>query len=263
MRSSDFCPSRWRTLLDFNGLRSFDQLWSLELAWLEHPNREGRGWSGVGKVELRGHDGALRSLYVKRQENYGKRTVMHPLRPASTLAREIRRTLQLRACRIGTPEPVYFGERLVAGKRRAILITEELRDFGSLEALSAAWCLKEQPGPGERRAAIDAVAGALRELHRHRLQHGAMYPKHVFLAFRGPTAEARLIDLEKVKWRPLRLLVTLRDLDSLNRHADGWSRTNRMRFLLRYLCLDRMSPRARRLWKALTLKHTKKTRRRR
>jgi hypothetical protein len=100
----------------------------------------------------------------------------------------------------------------------------------------------------------------LSRLHRQRLQHSSAYPKHIFLNSGAIGVEARLIDLERVKWRPFRSLATRRDLDSLNRHSVGWSKSDKLRFVLRYLNLQRLSPRARRLWKVLARKQIRKRR---
>ncbi len=85
-----------------------------------------------------------------------------------------------------------------------------------------------------------------------------MYPKHIFLKMDDTGVSARLIDLERVKWRPLKFPALMRDLDSLNRHAAGWSKADRMRFLLRYLGEPRLSASARRIWQRLARRQARK-----
>ena len=89
---------------------------------------------------------------------------------------------------------------------------------------------------------IGRVATTLRHMHDSRLQHNCLYLKHIFVKEEaGGGVEVRLIDLEKAKWRPIRSLIATRDLYSLYRCAEGWSRTDRLRFFLAYRQEDQLS----------------------
>jgi hypothetical protein len=257
----DHCPEKWRAILEFNALNDFDDLWNIEAAWIEEPNAYRGGWSGVARTEIKTPGGGTRGVYLKKQEDYFTRTIRHPIVGVSTFAAEMHRIRQLSQRQIPTLEAVYFGQRRVEGKCRALLMTDELEGFQSLEMLVDHWTERDWPSLRQRRRVINATADLLRGLHRHNLQHSSMYPKHVFLRVEAKRVEGRLIDLERMKWRPLRSLAVARDLDSLNRHSPGWSNTDRMRFLLHYLGLDRMSPRAKRLWNRIARKRRRKMRR--
>lgn len=256
----DFFPACWRSIFEHNGLSGFDDLWDLELTWLEEPNHYRGGWSGVARFELEVPGQAAQGFYLKRQENYFARTALHPIRGIPTVSLEFRRICQFNECGIPTLEPVFFGQRANSAECRAILTTRELGGYESLEDLESDWARQGWPDFKERHAVIHAVADLLSLLHRRALQHGSAYPKHIFLKVEEIGGEARLIDLERVKRRPFRYLATLRDLDSLNRHSMGWSKTDRMRFLIRYLGLRRPSPGARRLWRTLARKQARKRR---
>ena len=71
--------------------------------------------------------------------------------------------------------------------------------------------------------------------------------------------EARVIDLEKSRRHPLRVMCTLRDLHSLNYYSQSvWSRTDRLRFLEKYLGIPRLNGYAKWLWHSLESRFGKK-----
>ena len=156
-------------------------------------------------------------------------------------------------------KPLYFAVRHVDGKLRAVLVTEELAGFRSLEAWAAEWTRRGWPTIGARRRVIGAVALAVRRMHAHRFQHNCLYAKHVFVKAEDfGEVDVRLIDLEKGKHRWWRRLAVHRDLDTLHRHSPGWRMTDRLSFLQAYL--EGSDSRARRrLWQTLARLSRKKT----
>lgn len=136
---SDFVDEKWREILAFNGLESFDALWNVDAKWFEEPNRRRGGWSGVSRYEMRLPEGNLAPVFIKRQENHGTWSWAHPIRGVPTFLREFQRIMTYRRCEIPSLQPVYFGARLRGGDQRAILITEDLAGFYSLEAYGEAW----------------------------------------------------------------------------------------------------------------------------
>ena len=105
-------------------------------------------------------------------------------------------------------------------------------------------------------ALLPAAAALVRGLHQLRLVHNSLYPKHLFAAADG--SRAALIDLEKMRWSVWRDRAMWRDLDTLNRHSAGWSRTDRLRFLLAYLDRSAVDRRTRRVWLRLAGRHARK-----
>jgi hypothetical protein len=241
------------------GLTTFDAWWTLPVSMVEPGNQGRGGWSNVGYHKAMASDGSTLGLYVKRQQDHVYRSWRHPLRGRPTGQREFR---VLRRCReIGIPAagPVLYAERRLDGHVQGVLVTQELAGYRALDDEVADWLrLGRPPGP-QRRRLLRAIAALVTALHGARFEHGCLYPKHLMIHtdwLAGGPAEATpavaLIDLEKCKRRWRRSTCTLRDLDTLNRHSLGWSRTDRGRFLGWYLGAGpRLSARGRRLWQRL------------
>lgn len=244
----------WPEVLRFNGLEDFDALWMMQAGWFEEPNKRRGGWSGVSRIVLKLPEGGETVVFVKRQENHMRRTLLHPVQGEPTFRGEIGNILSLRSAGIPTLEPLYYAERKTDAGWQCILITSELTDYQSLDEL-----LSEQGwevSRGERQALLYESARVIARMHANRLVHRALYPKHLFVNVE--TASVCLIDLEKMRHVLFRNRAMLRDLDSLNRHASCWSRSDRLRFLLCYLGQARVTPVVRKIWYKLLLKSGKK-----
>lgn len=242
----DYLATNWTDVLERNGFKSFDDWWQREAEWFEEPNYRRGGWSGVSRLELEDANGNKHAVFMKRQENHVAKTLRHPIKGIPTFVREMQNILQLKEANVAALTPVYFAVRTIDGNQRAVLVTESLDGFTPLEDVDQT-VLKHQ----ERRALIKAVAVLIRRLHAKRLQHNCLYPKHIFVKPSASGYEARLIDLEKTKKRPLERIAMVRDLDSLNRHAYGWSAADRLFFLHNYLGIEKLTPAVRRFWKKL------------
>jgi hypothetical protein len=257
---ADFANDAWRAVLARNGLDGFDALWNLEAPWFEPPNQRRGGWSGVARCELEDADGERRAVFLKRQENHKTFSWLHPFKGIPTFLREFRLILRYRAGGVPTLDPVYFAMRPTDAGHRAILMTVALDGFVPLDAYVAGW-QASRPAPAERRRVLAAVADLTRRIHACRIQHNCYYPKHVFVRV-GPdgAVEARVIDLEKSRWRPLALICALRDLDTLNRHAPEWRRGERLFFLKAYLRQERLTSYGKWLWRKLAARAASKRR---
>jgi hypothetical protein len=240
-----------------NGLVDFDSLWTLDAGWFEAPNQRRGGWSGVSRYQLKDGD----RVFIKRQQNHFFRSWRHFFRAIPTFTRELSRILGFELARIPALELVYFGQREFGDDIQSILVTRELAGFKPLDS-SAFMPLRKLAKPS-RQALIEEAAAVVRHMHNYRYQHNCLYPKHIFVKFteRG-TAEVRLIDLEKVKWRPAKRFAMLRDLGTLHRHAEGWTATDKLRFFLAYRQETRLSSSSKRvLRKILRGTHKKMARR--
>lgn len=257
----DFINERWRPILAHNGLRDFTALWELKADWFEEPNHRRGGWSGVSRCELALPDGGTTAIFLKRQENHKARIWSHPVHGAPTFLREFKHIMHYRACGVPTLEPVYFGMHKVGKDHRAILITEELSGFQSMEDRVQAWLKHGAPPRRERLAHLAAVAALLRQMHDHGIQHNCYFPKHVFTRVNADgTVDARVIDLEKSRWRPSRLLCAIRDLYTLNHHSLCWSKSDRLWFFKSYLQIDRLTSYAKWLWRLIERRSHRKNR---
>ncbi len=257
----DFINETWRPILAHNGLSSFEALWAREADWFEEPNHRKGGWSGVSRCELDLPGGGKRAIFLKRQENHKARLWNHPLRGVSTFLREFQHIMHYRAQGVPTLEPVYFGMRKVGKDDRAILITEELAGFVSVEDRVQRWLKDGAPPRPVRLRILQATADLLRRMHDHGIQHNCFFPKHVFVRFDASgEVEARVIDLEKSRWRPSRIVCARRDLYTLNYHSFCWSRSDRLWFFKAYLQIDRLTPFAKWLWRHIESRSAKKDR---
>jgi hypothetical protein len=243
----EVCDATWRSILAANGLAEFEALWNLPRDWFEPPNKRRGGWSAVSRHRLRLDDGSGVGVFVKRQQDHAYRNLLHPFRGRPTFERELRNIHAYRACGVPTLVPVYFGWRRHGGHQQAILITLELQGFCSLLALQREWTERGRPPRAQRLALLESLAALTRRMHGCGLQHNCFYPKHLFLRPQADAWELRVIDLEKTKRRRRRDAARVRDLSTLGRYAQGWSRSERLRFFLRYLQRKRLDPEARRL----------------
>jgi hypothetical protein len=247
----DHLAEHWRATFEHNGLRIFDDFWARQIAWFEKPNFRRGGWSGVGRWELSLPQGGSVAVFVKRQEDHVTRTWRHPFRGMATLRREFENVLQFQRFHLPAPGLLYFGERKVEGHLRAMLVTEELKGFRSLEAWTEEWAHHGWPPLAARRQWIGAIASVVRQMHARRFQHNCLYAKHVFVkAGNSGGVDVRLIDLEKARRCWWRRLAVYRDLDTLHRHTPGWRVTDRVRFINAYLGGSN-GRRQRQLWRAL------------
>lgn len=232
----EYFADNWQAIFEHNGFRTFDDFWQREIQWFEQPNFRRGGWSGVGRCELKTPAGGTVAVFVKRQENHVTRTWRHPIRGQPTLVREFGNLREFERLRLPAPALLYFASRRVEGKLRAVLITEELSGFRSLEARAEDWTRSGRLAMVVRGNWIQGIAGVIARMHAHRFQHNCLYAKHLFLKTgAGEPVQIRIIDLEKARRRWWRSQAVYRDLDTFNRHAPGLSRTDRLRFLKAYL----------------------------
>lgn len=258
---ADFIASGWHEILRHNGIHDFENVWRLAGEWYEPPDSWRSGWSGVVRCTLKlPTDGSV-EVFVKLQKNSLWRTVRHPWTGIPTVEKEWRNIRHCQERGLSTIEPVYFAKRRGGGNVRAVMMTKGLTDFVSIEDLLRRWRRFGWPPPATRASIVRQVASNVAAMHRHRLCHSSLYPKHLFIG--GPLASDSsgsvgedkvgvcLIDLESMRRCWFRWQAVLRDLDCLNRHFRGVSQTDRLRFLMAYLEIDRLTTLAKRLHRRL------------
>jgi hypothetical protein len=109
--------------------------------------------------------------------------------------------------------------------------------------------------PAERRQHARASGSLLRSIHALGQRHNCYYPKHIFL--RRDAAgkiEPCIIDLEKMRWTPVRRQAALRDIRTLFNRVPRWTRAQRLRFLLAYTGERRATREVKALWRRLVAK---------
>lgn len=201
---------------------TFQRWWEAQGEWVEEPNQRRDGESGVKRLRLADPQRPL--LYCKRQTGHLYRSLAHPFgRP--TALREYQALRALERLGIRVPRVVYCAAQRPAGQWQALLVTEELSGFVSLEQ----WY---QEARHLRDAAVQArllqrLGEMLARLHRAGWQHGCLYPKHIFLRVDGEGADAEvevaLLDLEKCRRRLWPRQASRRDMDQLRRRAPAIS----------------------------------------
>jgi len=237
----DFINKDHAQTLAVNRLNTYDLIWAYKQEWFEEPNSRRGGWSGVGRLELPTGEGAFK-VFLKRQEDHQRRTVRHPFAGEPTFACEFRTMMYLQRRGVPVPVPVFFGKRSVDGHARAILMTEELVGFRSLEDVTSDLFSEGKASVSVQRQILRGVAAAVKSLHAARVQHRSLYPKHLFVRWPSDSVpEVVVIDLEKSRIKWITALRMVYDLATLNRHAAHWSRTARMYFFLQYLGVSRLT----------------------
>ena len=258
---NDFLNERWRSVLAHNGLTDFQALWDLKADWFEEPNHRRGGWSGVSRCELNLPDGGTCAVFLKRQENHRARLWSHPIHGAPTFLREFNHIMHYKRCGVPTLEPVFFAMRKVGKDHRAILVTEELAGFVSMEDRVQGWLKEGAPPRKIRLSMLAEIAKVLQRMHDKGIQHSCFFPKHVFVRLDPDgKVEARVIDLEKSRWRPSKTLCAIRDLYSLNCHSMCWSRSDRMWFFKQYMGLAKLTTFSKWLWRKVSARTLKKGR---
>ncbi|HEY0562762.1 MAG TPA: lipopolysaccharide kinase InaA family protein [Methylophilus sp.] len=233
-----YLSNQFATLLQQHQLATFEQLWAHAIDWFETPNERRGGWSGVGRLNLDAHNGAVTSLFVKKQQNHGRRTLLHPVVGEPTFRREFKRLQFLAQHQFTCPKVVMYGESQVNNQQRAVLVTEALTDFVPLDVLMDTWFLSASIA--EKNSLMVRVATEIRRFHDLGLVHRALYPKHIFIKLSGiklsgAQPEVALIDLEKARFSWLGWYRTIFDLAALNRHTVGVRRTQRLKFFMYYM----------------------------
>lgn len=194
---------------------AFDRWWHSPGQWVEPANQRRGGESGVRL--LRQRDPMRPALYCKRQVGHTYRSWRHPF-GCPTILREQRAYQALSRLGIKTPDIVYCAARRRHGRWEALLVTEVLDGFVSLEQ----W-YEGAHDVALGKAVLRQIAVTLARLHRARWQHGCCYPKHIFVRVypgeeEASRVEIALLDLEKSRRRWCAESASRHDLSQLTRH---------------------------------------------
>lgn len=235
-----FYTPQTRNIFSANHLDSFDALWDLECEWFEEPNYRRNGWSGVVKYTLHGEHAEEYPVFIKRQENHNCRTLLHPLQGMPTFRREFINIRRLRKQQIPTLKSLFYAERRVYGKHRAILVTKSLEGFLSIEDY---WNQFPELNSILRKWIMQRTGQVLRNLHDAHFRHNCLYSKHIFVRINDISAaqeqDVRLIDLEKLKWMPSKPHIMRNDLGRMIRRCAPMSREDLEHMLNSYLSTNK------------------------
>jgi hypothetical protein len=228
-----FQSEKYQQMFAQHHLDDFAKLWNQHINWFEEPNQRRGGWSGVGQLTLPYDEHEL-NVFVKKQQNHGRRTLLHPFEGEPTFRREFKRLVFLEECHIKAPKVVLYSEQRVDDKVCAMLGTEALIGYEPLDIVMQRWQTESNGTRKQKKKLLKAIAEGIRDFHKTGLVHRALYPKHIFIKDAESQPEIAFIDLEKARHSFLFLYRAYFDLSALNRHAEFWSKTDRLFFFLQY-----------------------------
>lgn len=231
-------PEHQQTL-ELNQMDAFEAIWDFKVDWFEEPNERRGGWSGVGRMSLENNVQEPLSLFVKKQQNHGRKTCLHPLKGEPTFKREFERLKFLEKHQFAAPQVVFYAESNINAHQRAILMTKALEEYVPLDSLSGNWL--QAATHYQKTQLIVKVAREIRRFHDIGLVHRALYPKHIFVKNADYSPEIALIDLEKARFNRWFILRAIFDLAALHRHAEGWRATQRLLFFLTYMKIKKLN----------------------
>lgn len=247
-----YCNPGWQDTLQSRQFATFDQIWNFPVDWIDAPNQNRGGWSGVSRVEV-AIDNKLFTLYVKKQQNHTSRSLLHPIKGESTFAKEFRYLRHLQTHGISVPNVIFFAQRHALEGQQAILVSENLAGYQPLDAIK-----KEAMSLLAQRKLLSSVAKTVRAMHQSGLQHRALYAKHLFVKQHGEAFDVAVIDLEKARRMIFPLLQSVSDLITLNYRTREWNKASRLYFLKSYLGQDRVNVKSKFLCKWIGLKSLQK-----
>ncbi len=196
------------TILQDNNLTNFSTIWDLDIPWFEEPNRRSGGFSGVVRGEFKDKQGQSVTLFIKRQQDFNNKTLLHPFSGTPTFRREFMNLQRLKEAGMQTIEAIYYGEQADAEHHRAILITKELTGYIDAEQFFA-----EETDETLRQNVLRESAYAIRRINNANYRNGSFYMKHIFIdTTNREKPEICLIDLEKLRWQPFHKKVMFTDI---------------------------------------------------
>ncbi|AMH17487.1 InaA family protein [Hafnia paralvei ATCC 29927] len=191
-------------------LDEFQRWWATEGDWVEEPNERRKGMSGVQRIERDG-----KTLYVKRQVAHLFHSLRYPFgRP--TIVREIQVIDELAAAGVIVPKIVYGKALQINGEWRALLVTEDMKDFVSI----GDWYEQNMHldcSPEVKAEMFKQIAVAFKKMHSVNRQHGCCYVRHIYVKSRGEVL-AGFLDLEKSRRRWVRQKAVLHDFKQLEKY---------------------------------------------
>jgi len=230
--------------------KDFHYYWNLDGDFIEEINRSGKdGWSGVIVASDKSHEknGSDRKICIKKQENYFSYSSINFIRGRLTIENESKNLIFCHKNGLIVPEVIFYGKREESGKRQGILVTQFLDGFTPLDKVLSQDKYKENTEL--RRVLIEKVACEVRKLHKCRVIHNNLYPKHIFLDCKSMTVA--FIDFEKAKKKFSTEACELRDLEVLSRYTPMISRIDKLRFLKIYFGVTDFNRKLRKLWKEI------------
>jgi len=247
-----YIAEKWREILAFNDLDSYEKVWALQAEWFEEPNHRRGGWSGVSRIELKLPEGGTVGAFLKRQENHVTRTLRSPIKGVLTFSREFDILRAFNKYKVPSLDLILFDQWEDNGSRRACIMTEELASYTPLSSEEYRVGGDFLVTKDQKKRLFTKIAALMHVMHEHGFQHNCFYPKHIFAKqLSKGDVDLRVIDLEKVKKLFCKKRVAFRDLDTLLRRSNGWNEEDKLAFFKIYQGEDELKESSKKLWKRL------------
>ncbi|MBY0377669.1 MAG: hypothetical protein K2Q33_03800 [Gammaproteobacteria bacterium] len=261
----NYIASEWQATLKSQNLHSFHDIWNyeknanLEQDWVEEPNQRRGGWSGVCRIVLQDPRGQPKTVFLKRQSKHTYSSLLSPIKGRLTFRREFRNITRFRKHGIPTVTPIYYGQ----WEDEAILMTEELTGYRSLDDWILEWQQKGFPSRELYQRIIQEIGRVVRKMHQYCYRHSCLEFKHIFLSLENNEVKVSLIDLEKLRYWPFRNRCRNVDLTRLYRKcAKKVKRTDKWRFIKAYWGEDASKEKVKSLWRSVDALVAKKNNKR-
>lgn len=215
--------------------QDFNTWWARTGEWVEEPNHRRGGESGVQMLPPCTANSPW--LYSKRQVGHQFFSWRYPLgRP--TILREKKAIHALERLGVKVPKLIFYGAVKRANHWHALLVTEALTDFISLEE----WYDQQRKQPADSaliEPLLEQVAKTLYRMHHAGWQHSCCYAKHIFIKINSRHApEVALLDLEKAHQRWPAYRAALHDIKQFSRHRGQMPDAHWQLFLQHYCNLN-------------------------
>ncbi len=195
--------------------QEFNNWWARTGEWIEEPNQRRGGESGV-QLLTPSTIGQPR-LYSKRQVNHTYSSLRYPFGHPTAL-REKKAIQALALLGIKVPKLAFYKAVKKGRNWYALLVTEELKDFISLEQWYSQHCTQAVDSDTIA-STLKQIAHTLSLMHQAGWQHGCCYAKHIFIRISPQQRpEVALLDLEKARRRWPASRAALKDIKQLGRH---------------------------------------------
>jgi len=203
-------------LLALSGPEAFSRWLSAAGDWVEEPNQRRGGESGVKRLQ----SSCGKTLYRKQQVGHIYRSLRHPL-GYPTIMREYHALCAFSRLGVQVPKVVYVDLHRQQRQWHALLVTEDLAGFSSLDECYSRGD-EQLWGDLLHQQIVEHIGALIGRLNRERWQHGCLYPKHIFVRVEHGCVDIALLDLEKSRRRLLARQAVRHDCEQLKRRS-GWN----------------------------------------
>lgn len=191
--------ARYRQQLDQIGLTSLEQVRRCRPADVVETHR---GYREISRIELKGPDGAPRTLYLKRvwkaHLKDGLRSLLRRGRVWSVCRQEWENSVALQRAGIATAELVAFGEECGPLRERFSFIITRAADGD----LTLQQFLRDCSDPKLRRGTLQALARHVRAMHDQGFFAPDLFARHIFIDSRDRNGSGPgfcLIDMARLR----------------------------------------------------------------